>query len=458
MKHVPISSKCLNADTADNMHNQTPLLVDSCDASNSLPTASVLSSTLNLSNSILGAAVLTIPWAVAQVGWVLSIALLIFCCCLSVFTFQLQTSAGIIYNNSTNSFASSYYSLSHTSVPKYSHSLSRFADFVVAIACFGPITAYLLIIGDCMPPVFDALSKEISSEFLQSAVTNRRFWISVFMLFLIVPPSCFRKLNALAYSSFLAMICFFGILFIMVFYLDDSAVNICRDSDCGIQEIVTDSRVGLFKALPMYFFAFGCHPMAFGVTNELVNGTFGRMNLVLCFSFGITAVLYMSYGLLGYFTFGSTVNSNVLLNYPNDDALVSVVRVGLAIAVAFSYPVILAPLRHCLASLIFQKNATELSNARFIGITVFVLIFTFSIAMVVDELGLVVGFIGSTTAPIYILVLPGMYYYFMHKQASLQLKSSRHWLCNKINLCGSVTSVLLGILIIPFCVMVLFVN
>eukprot|EP01083_Nonionella_stella_P261702 890712_1 len=64
--------------------------------------ASILSSVVNLCNSIVGAALLGLPYAAAQVGWILSIILLTIFAIVSSFTFQLLTTSGLIYNSATN--------------------------------------------------------------------------------------------------------------------------------------------------------------------------------------------------------------------------------------------------------------------------------------------------------------------------------------------------------------------
>eukprot|EP01084_Bolivina_argentea_P152212 265555_1 len=102
---------------------------------------------VNLCNSIVGAALLGLPYAASQVGWIVSIILLSVFSILSAFTFQLLTSAGIIYNSTTGTLTSSYSNLCAVTVLK----LQIFADMTIFLNCLGSLCAYLVIIGDLMP-------------------------------------------------------------------------------------------------------------------------------------------------------------------------------------------------------------------------------------------------------------------------------------------------------------------
>ena len=448
--HIHSSSKQPSALSIDTV-NFSQLLFDWA------PKATIFSSIVNLCNSIVGAAILGLPFATAQVGWLTSIILLTICCIISQFTFQLQTSSGIIYNNSTQSLSSSYYNLSQATIP----CLKIISDIVIASSCLGAITAYLIIIGDLLPDVVIHVYGESQSEKIEPILKNRRFWISMYMIILILPTAIPRKLDGLRYTSSLAIICFGLITVTMAIYVFDDDINQCNDNDsCGIKPFAdftsTDDILAFFKAIPIYLFGFGSHPLGFAMTNELLNSTFSRMNIVTTVAFTLTAILYIIVSLLGYFTFGEDVESNILLNYPPDDLLVSIARVGLSIAVAFSYPVVMTPGRHCISTTLFGKNASQISNIRFYIITFGIICVTFTVAMIVDDLGVVLGIIGSTSAPMSILILPGLYYYMIEKKMDSLPINQRSRCCSLVNTYGSLMSLIIGIILIPFCVVILF--
>ena len=119
-----------------------------------MPKATILSSTVNLSNGIVGAGMLALPVATAQVGWLMCIVLFIVCAVICLFTFQLQTSASIMRNTYTRSRTSSYYTLCReTPFPR----LALISDAVSVIVTLGVGTSYLVIIGGLMPSVMMGL-------------------------------------------------------------------------------------------------------------------------------------------------------------------------------------------------------------------------------------------------------------------------------------------------------------
>ena len=446
--HHELQRKIPSLLSIDNM-NQSQLIFDWA------PKATILSSIINLCNTIVGAAILALPYAAAEVGWLNAIILLAISATISQFTFQLQTSSGIIYNNSTQSLSSSYYNVSKVTIPK----LAIISDIIIAINCLGAITSYLVIIGDNMPSVMihlvgkDRINTNQSLLFLQ----ERRFWISLYMVFLITPTAIPRKLDALKYSSALAIIFFGLITCTMAVYVFDDDINQCNtdDDDCGIIKF-HNVDFNFFKAIPIYCFAFGSHPLGFALTNELLNSNFSRMNVVTTCSFTLTAMLYIIVSLLGYFTFGDNSNSNILTNYPHDDIVISICRIGLSIAVAFSYPVVLTPARHCISSVFFKRNASQINCLKFYVITIGSLFLTFAIAMIVDDLGIVMGFIGSSSSPVSILILPGLYYYLILRKTDEIAINIKSRCCAILNIYGSIVSVVLGIILIPVCLVILF--
>lgn len=119
--------------------------------------ASIFSSMMNLSNTILGAGLLGLPYAISKTGYILSFILFIVMAILSFIGLNLSCSAAKI--KAPNA---SYYTLSDLSVPR----AKKLVDFAVAIKCFGVGTAYFVVIGDLMPDVLKGIHcKLIASNY-----------------------------------------------------------------------------------------------------------------------------------------------------------------------------------------------------------------------------------------------------------------------------------------------------
>eukprot|EP01084_Bolivina_argentea_P249009 416673_1 len=421
--------------------------------------ASILSSVVNLCNSIVGAALLGLPYAAAQVGWILSIILLTIFAIVSSFTFQLLTTSGLIYNSATNTLTSSYSNLCSATVPK----LQIFADFTIFLNTFGSMCAYLVIIGDLMPDAMGLFIHHKHNHIFNNLLLNRRFWITLFMLICIIPCCILKKLDFLRFTSSFAMICFVFITISMVVFFYNDSVNVCDsqliDHNCGLDEFLDFKNptdvFDFFKATPVYTFAFGTHPLAFSLTNELLKCNNKRMCIVIMLSFIITTIYYIAIGILGYWTFGNNVDSNVLNNYPQDSSLLFGVRIGLSFALAFSYPVCNTPCRQSLSGLVYKSNTEDISTKQFYIITFVIIICSFIIAMTVTDLGIVFGFIGSTSSPTVILILPGIFYYYINKK---RYREGEPTCWDKLNQYGSIVSVICGILLVTLSLFVFFLD
>ena len=175
-----------------------------------------------------------------------------------------------------------------------------------------------------------------------------------------------------------------------------------------------------------------------------------RINQVIILTITVVFTIYCLVGYFGYYTYGTNAHSNILLNYPQNESIV-IVRIGLSLAIAFSYPVLLHPCRNCLGSLVFDEpNCEKLSMKRFWILTGCIVIFSFAIAMVADDLGDILGIVGSTGISVIAFILPGLFYYYMDGLDKMDGK----WYKCKRN--AGLLIVVVGFILIPFCIFMQF--
>jgi amino acid permease len=110
------------------------------------------------------------PLALANMGMLLGIIVMIWSALTSGFGLYLQTRCARYIDRGSASF----FSLSQLTYP----SAAFFFDTAIAIKCFGVGVSYLIIIGDLMPGVVKAISEDHGGyAFLE----DRHFWITGFM-------------------------------------------------------------------------------------------------------------------------------------------------------------------------------------------------------------------------------------------------------------------------------------
>ena len=284
-----------------------------------------------------------------------------------------------------------------------------------------------------------------------SLLLSSDFWLLLVML-LVIPLSFLRTLDALRFTSQIALGTVVYLVIVVVGWF------ILKGPSPERGEVVmarfTSSTLASF---PVQVFAYTCAQNLFPIYNELQNKTQQRMTTVIGISLGSAALCYEVLGIIGYLTFGSKVGSNIIAMYPATSLVIAIGRVGIVLLVGLSYPLQLLPCRNSVHTLTkglvkwiqgrtdepatsgfntparngtderqplasgfsnvsgVVKRGGDMTQKKFIVITVGILIAGFFIALTVDELEVVLGFVGSTGSTIISFILPGFFYFRMFR-------------------------------------------
>ncbi|CDH60214.1 amino acid [Lichtheimia corymbifera JMRC:FSU:9682] len=377
---------------------------DSTLEGNENATGTPFSSSINLLNTILGTGLLAMPAAVASVGLLTGIVVILLS--------ALASGLGLYFLSRcaarTEGRSASFFAISKLTWP----SLAVFFDLAIAIKCFGVAVSYLIIIGDLMPHVCAYITHD-------PILLDRRFWITVLMASAILPLSFLRKLDSLKYTSIVALVAVVYLCAIIVyhFFVPEDAINATPPQ----VELVTFSSV-FFRRLPVFIFAFTCHQNMFSVYNELKDNSQSQVNQVIQISIGSAWAAYEAIGILGYLTFGKNVLSNIITEYPQS-GFVAGGRLAIVILVVFSYPLQAHPCRASLDKILAwsspetrnRKVPPPPSAFKYFIVTTCILVASYLIAITVTELDVVLAFVGSTGSTTISFILPGIFYYKLHQ-------------------------------------------
>ncbi|GAA94826.1 uncharacterized protein L969DRAFT_97211 [Mixia osmundae IAM 14324] len=371
--------------------------------------ATLFSSVANLSNTILGTGMLALPHAIAQGGLVTGFMLISLAGAASALGLYLLSRCCARLGSRQASFTA----LASLTYP----AASTFFDAAIALKCFGVSISYLIIMGSLTPQVVDSLTpKGIEPH---PVLLDRRLWISLSMIIL-TPLGFLRRLHSLRFTSYLALLAVASLCLLVV-------VNIADPSHLPQRGEIHLFRwsAGLLTSLPIYVFAFTCAQNLCSVYNELQSNTQSRMNIASFSSIGAAAIIYQLVGCLGYISFGAAVSSNIMLDYHNS-VLASIVRIGVTLFVLFSYPLQLHPCRASLDKVLAGQQAVakaavegtqqeeptphEIPQGKFIAMTVGILVATYTIAMNVQNLSVVLGIVGATGSTTVSFILPGLFF------------------------------------------------
>ncbi|GAB5367420.1 hypothetical protein AAMO2058_001228500 [Amorphochlora amoebiformis] len=226
--------------------------------------ASMFSSIMNLSNTILGAGILGLPHAFASSGYVLGSAFLVFFACTSTFGLHLLADVSVRRHAVTRD--ASFYNVAQAAFSKG----ALVIDVAVAIKCFGVSTAYLIVIGDLLPPAMKAMG-------LSGLALDRRLVITILQFAIIAPLCTLRRLDGLRFTSTMSIL---FVTFTSIVLLTFSADKDLDVSDRGSTEHVV-FNYGTLTNLPVFIFGYTCQQNIFSISNDLKHLTMPRMNAII---------------------------------------------------------------------------------------------------------------------------------------------------------------------------------
>ncbi len=346
---------------------------------------SLLGATANMINTIIGGGILSIPFAFKSSGMLAGV--------LYQAAFGAMTLHGIRLLLISLEYAPvrSYEDLAHAAFGRlgwYAYNIASLAN------CYGACLGYIIATGDIVPQLMNEMGAPVDRSTLLVL-------ISVFILF---PLSVPRDFAALRFVSSLAVVIYAAFVSaIVVLYLGG------RDTPpAGPPPALFKLEAsGLIRAAPLAAFAFQCITSLFPIYQELRRPTLERMTTVSAASIVIAALLYAATGAAAYAHFGEAVRGDVLLNLADvDSPAMRIVRLGFGLSLCFTYPTLHYAARRSLDQMLFNSSEGDAPTSRLVGETVLIVGSTLALALLVDRVEVVLGFVGAFASTTLLYILP----------------------------------------------------
>lgn len=408
--------------------------------------AMLTSSVGNLANTIIGSGMLTFPRALASAGIIPGMLTCAFSGAVGAFGLYLLSACA----RHTPHRRSSFFAVASLTFPR----AAVFFDAAIAIKCFGVSISYLIIIKSLLPNVVASLYHDLTSPDTNPPAwaLSGHVWITLVMIVL-APLSFFRRLDSLRHTSYIALFsCAYLVLIVIMCYFRPLK-GMTPPGEIHLIKF-TPSFVSTF---PIQVFAFTCAQNLFPIFNELKTNSQERMNIVIGTAIGSATLTYEIIAVFGYLTFGSRVSANIVAMYPATSLFVAVGQLAIAILVMFSYPLQVQPCRNCLDKVFHfgsaidkteedvvedEHRSGEMTPLKHTVLTSAVIAGGFSIAYFVDNLEMVLSFVGATGSTTISFILPGLFYWKLTKDDPNK---------NKLLNLGALALMCYGILILIFC-------
>eukprot|EP01084_Bolivina_argentea_P106189 190092_1 len=305
----------------------------------------------NLISTMIGGGALSLPFAISRCGIILGFSLLILSAILSVFSFD------ILVSSSRRTGAMTYQQIGYFAFGK---KVSLFVTVLILFNCYIASIAYCVLIGDLIKPVICYIFSINQTESL------RRIIITISIL--CVSPFCFmREIRGLKYTSIISMTSVTILTIIItihtiqhfniahnIYYIDNNghSQSFLINSISQNMNLWPDKWADVIYVFPVFGISYCCHFNIPQVHSELIRPSRTRIRNVLLYVVISCFILYSIISFFGYFYALKYCCGNILLNYNQNDPIVTFGRLCLGLVLLFTYPLLILPERKSFHNLI----------------------------------------------------------------------------------------------------------
>ncbi|MCO5565632.1 hypothetical protein L7F22_019306 [Adiantum nelumboides] len=353
--------------------------------------AGILDSTWNMSNSILGAGVVGLPYSLRASGCFAGIGLILLIAMLTDWTIRL------IVLNAKLSGRTTYIDI-------MDHCFGKNGRVAVSIFqgafAFGGMCAFIVVIGDTIPHVLSSIIPSLEHSFL----TSRAFIMIVCTMSISFPLSLYREIESLSRASAIALISM--VLIIITVIVRGPAMPAELKGDPSLRFTVINIS-NVVRSIAVISFAFVCHHNSLLIYGSLKEPSMDRFGKVTHYSTAIAAAALVSMSLAGYWTFTDKTLGNVLNNFPPDDTMVNIARFCFGMNMLTTWPLELFVAREVIETYFFQG---EYDHRRHIIVTSALTAASLIVSLLATDLGVVLEVTGGLSATALAFIFPAICY------------------------------------------------
>ncbi|CAO1359164.1 unnamed protein product [Diamesa tonsa] len=348
-----------------------------------------------LTNSIIGTAILAMPYCFKKCGVILAILLIVSSSIITRLCCHYLIKASIVTRR--RNFESLGF-----------HIFGSAGKLMVELSAIGYLmgtgVAYFVVIGDLSPLI---VTKMLNLTYDHDSL--RKWSIVVITIIFIAPLSFQKNIQSLSFVC-KASIGFYICLTLKTF-LECYELRLKTD-DYWLSNIELWNPSGILQCIPIFSMALSCQLQLFDVYETMGNGSLDRINKAVRHATTICMSVYIVIGFFGYVAFyNKPLSGNILVNFSPSLAN-DVITIGFVLSIACSFPLVMFPCRASLASLLQKRNHSDTANyipeAKNRPLTVFIIVTTMILGILVPSVEVVVGLLGSTIGVCICILFPSM--------------------------------------------------
>ncbi|KAJ3443051.1 amino acid transporter [Anaeramoeba flamelloides] len=362
---------------------------------NRRPGLHLLGASFTLCNTLLGGGTLSVPFGFAVSGIVQGIFLLILCALISGYSLTLLDQMSRLTGQNSYKDLAEYI---------FNKRFSKFVSFIFILLIFGAVTAYFCFLGDLSDSLISSFFEDTSSS--KAKWIDRRLFITIITILIILPLTFFRKIGSLRFPSYLVIIA----LFIVILQTLIHSIPNLRENGSNPKEI-SYFRFNLesLLAVPIFSLAFVCQVTFFPIKQELIHPTKRKVFLLILNTILLGLAFYLVVGIFAYLDFKDTTKGDILLNYSNDSVWSIFAQIGMIIAIVFSAPVIFFAGKTALRQVIYGTDSVENSkNVWYTSIIPFFAILILS--LLIPDVVSIFSITGAFCGTLVVIIFPSLFF------------------------------------------------
>ncbi|KAL3653425.1 Amino acid transporter avt6c [Castilleja foliolosa] len=358
----------------------------------------------NVSTSIIGAGIMSIPATLKVLGVVPALIMIV------LIGIVVEISVEFMLRFTYSGESRTYAGLMRESFGRLG---SIAVQICVMITNLGCLIMYLIIIGDVLSGTGPDHLGVLQEWFGVHWWNLRAVALLFIVVFVMLPLVLYRRVESLwlssAISVFLAFV-FVGICSVMAITAlirgETKTPRILPELDSGV------SFFNLFTAIPVIVTAFTFHfnvhaiGVELGKPAHMISAV--RISLVLC------AAIYFTIGIFGYLLFGDSTMDDILVNFDQGSGsrissfLNDVVRLSYALHLMLVFPLLNFSLRTNIDEFLFSKKPRLVDDdKRFVLLSLVLLALAYVLAIAIPSIWYLFQFMGSTSAVCLAFIFPG---------------------------------------------------
>jgi amino acid permease len=374
--------------------------------------ATVVESMSNLVLTSVGAGMLSLPRAYANVGLFMGFLISIFA---GICTY---TCCSEIVVACTRNRSQSYGACVKSMFGRFGY-IALQSSIIMHV--YGVMIVYIVIIGDVL--VGDGSSgivPYILGRPLES-VLEKNLLVGVFFFCLVVPMLIPRTLDRVGKYSKLSV---YLILFVAGTILGLCGLALSHNVAGGIDLLppgggFLETCQACFTSFSVTCLAFTCHFNLMAVQKSLLDPRVETMQQVMRMSTSFTTTLYTVVAASGYVLFGSQVDGDVLKNLTIEftgtllgkqlaTAVIGLSMVAYCVSLCVNYVLKVWAVRNALVEVVLQKREDELSLSTYYILTFVLVVSSFAVSLGIPGVFFMSALIGSTACAAFSYFFPGL--------------------------------------------------